>query len=148
MSSTRVSCPPSSMRLSSTLDAMSEKTAKFTPVPSNVAPSGYGLPGHISTLRVCTPFTDSGTTLSPDHYALDPWNTNATSIAVIHSRQVLTAALRLQVLLSSSLGSLERTLDLAEQTNASARSVHIARSAGLRPQDNEMRATRGLGAPS
>ena len=39
---------------SSTLDAASEKSAKFTPVPSNVAPSGYGLPGHISMICSCT----------------------------------------------------------------------------------------------
>jgi hypothetical protein len=39
--------PPGALnRLSSTLVAFSEKSAKFTPLPSQVAPRGDGFPGH------------------------------------------------------------------------------------------------------
>src|SRR5579862_8413621 len=37
--------PESSKRHNSTFSACSENKAKFTPSPSQVAPSGYGLPG-------------------------------------------------------------------------------------------------------
>src|SRR5215831_2370710 len=41
-----LSASTASKRHSSTLVACSEKSAKFTPFPSHVAPSGYGFPGH------------------------------------------------------------------------------------------------------
>src|SRR3954470_16894266 len=41
-------CPDSSNRQSSTLEATSENIEKFVPLPSQVAPSGNGSPGHIS----------------------------------------------------------------------------------------------------
>src|SRR5687768_2073051 len=44
----RVSRPSLPNRQSSTLRATSEKRAKFVPAPSNTAPSGCGLPGHVS----------------------------------------------------------------------------------------------------
>ncbi len=48
--STRVSCrASSSKRHSSTRSATSLKSAKLVPLPSNVAPSGYGVPGQTST---------------------------------------------------------------------------------------------------
>jgi hypothetical protein len=50
INSTQVSCPSSATKHSSTFVATSEKSAKFTPVPSKVAPNGYGRPGHISIL--------------------------------------------------------------------------------------------------
>src|SRR4028118_2336219 len=46
--SIRCSEPSSSTRHSSTRSATSENRAKLVPAPSNVAPSGYGLPGQIS----------------------------------------------------------------------------------------------------
>src|SRR5919201_876212 len=47
---TRVSSALSSNRQSSTPVAFSEKRAKFTPEPSQIAPSGYGRPGRFLTL--------------------------------------------------------------------------------------------------
>jgi hypothetical protein len=44
-----------SNRQSSTLVAFSEKIAKFTPAPSQVAPSGYGRPGHTLMGGITTP---------------------------------------------------------------------------------------------
>ena len=44
--------------------------------------------GHISKFGLRRPFTDSDTTVSPDRYTLDPCGINATSIAVIDTRQV------------------------------------------------------------
>src|SRR5207248_9121841 len=43
-----------SNRHSSTRDACSENSAKFTPTPSHVAPSGYGVPGQTLIDRLCT----------------------------------------------------------------------------------------------
>src|SRR5262245_32514184 len=43
-----------SKRHNSTLVACSEKIAKLTPTPSQVAPSGYGVPGHTRILEVGT----------------------------------------------------------------------------------------------
>src|SRR5437868_5506960 len=39
-------CPDRSNRHSSTFSACAENSAKLTPLPSQVAPSGYGSPGH------------------------------------------------------------------------------------------------------
>src|SRR6478609_1780660 len=44
----RVSSPASSNKHNSTLSAFSEKSEKFVPSPSQVAPSGKGLPGQVS----------------------------------------------------------------------------------------------------
>src|SRR5215207_5685163 len=41
------------------------KECEVTPAPSNVAPSGYGLPGHMSTLCSGSLSICSSTTLSP-----------------------------------------------------------------------------------
>src|SRR3954454_11873329 len=46
-SRTRFSLPASSKRHSSTRSATSLNSAKLVPLPSYVAPSGYGAPGHI-----------------------------------------------------------------------------------------------------
>ena len=43
-----------SNRHSSTRDACSENSAKLTPTPSHVAPSGYGVPGQTLIDRLCT----------------------------------------------------------------------------------------------
>src|SRR5918994_4721269 len=93
MSSTRVSAPStSSIKQSSTLDATSEKSAKFTPVPSNVAPSGYGLPGHMSRLCPCSLPICSSTTHSPaPGYTPEPLGNNATSIILTHHSEALAA---------------------------------------------------------
>src|SRR4029453_1666528 len=92
MSSTRVSAPSSSIKQSSTSEATSEKRAKFTPVPSNVAPSGYGLPGHMSTLCPCSLPIVSNTTLSlPPRAHPEPLGNNATGIIYTHGSQVLAA---------------------------------------------------------
>src|SRR3954467_11855581 len=44
----RSSPPRSSNRQSSTRSAFSEKSEKFVPLPSQVGPSGNGVPGHTS----------------------------------------------------------------------------------------------------
>src|SRR3954467_604183 len=46
-------CPSLSNRHSSTRVACAEKSAKFTPRPSHVAPSGKGWPSRILTLGIC-----------------------------------------------------------------------------------------------
>src|SRR5659263_277305 len=47
VSSNRVSSPARLNKQSSTRSATSENRAKFVPMPSYVAPSGYGVPGQI-----------------------------------------------------------------------------------------------------
>src|SRR5437588_8111918 len=49
--STQFCLPSPSKKQSSTRVAISEKTEKFVPAPSDVAPSGYGVPGQTFTLE-------------------------------------------------------------------------------------------------